>query len=477
MNFKNLVWIRRDLRLHDHHALSMALKNGSTQLLFIFDPLILNKLNSKTDRRITFIIDSLIELESELRKNHASLLVEIGNPKEIIKKLWEKYQFQNLFFNRDYEPYAKKRDLEIENLMSTNGVIVQHFKDHVFFEKHEVLNQTREIYKVFTPYKNKWLENFRQQESVIPNYKCDLKKLFRSQPLNTLIENDFHQKLGFINMHDNLLKGGSKKALQRLKEFQNDIDNYHDWRNLPAINKTSNLSPYIRHGNLSIRDMIRLPYKRTSEHQNLGATTWWSEIIWRDFYQMILDVFPKVEKSSFKTQYDQIKWSGDPDHFKAWCNGETGYPIIDAAMRCLNSTGMMHNRLRMIVASFLCKTLLLDWHLGEKYFAEKLLDFDLAANNGGWQWSASTGVDAQPYFRIFNPYSQSEKFDKEGDFIRTWCPELSHFNNKLIHSPHDADIAEQAKAQCVIGIDYPHPIVSYKINREKAIGMYKSVTN
>lgn len=474
MKFKNLVWIRRDLRLHDHHALSMALKDGPTQLVFIFDPQILNKLTSKNDRRVTFILESLIEIENELRKSGASLLVEIGEPKEVMKKLFNQYHFQNLFFNRDYEPYAKKRDQEVEKTLSPLGVKVQHFKDHVFFEKHEVLNQTREIYKVFTPYKNKWLEIFRQQESVIPQYKCDLDNLFRTKPLNTLLEKDFHHELGFVNMQDNLLKGGSKKALNRLKEFQKDIDMYHEWRDLPALNKTSNLSPYIRHGNLSIRDMIRLPYKLTNDIKNEGASIWWSEIIWRDFYQMILDVFPKVEKNSFKPQYDQINWLGNPEHFKLWCNGETGYPIIDAAMRCLNATGMMHNRLRMIVASFLCKTLLLDWRLGEKYFAEKLLDFDLAANNGGWQWSASTGVDAQPYFRIFNPYAQSEKFDSDGEFIRTWCPELSHFDKKTIHSPHDADIVEQAKAQCVIGSDYPHPIVSYKINREKAIVMYKS---
>lgn len=474
MKFKNLVWIRRDLRLHDHHALSKALNTGPTQLVFIFDPNILEKLPHKEDRRVTFILESLIELETELRKHGASLLIEIGNPKEIILELHKKYQFQNLFFNRDYEPYAKTRDQEVEKLLNSKGVNVQHFKDHVFFEKHEVLNQAREIYKVFTPYKNKWLETFKNQESIIPNFKCDLKNLHLTQKLNPLLEDDFHHKLGFIPTNDNLLKGGSKKAILRLKNFSKDIDMYHQWRDLPALNKTSNLSPYIRHGNLSIRDMIRLPYMLSNEVKNEGANIWWSEIIWRDFYHMILDVFPKIEKSSFKPQYDQIKWMGNPAHFKQWCNGETGYPIIDAAMRCLNATGMMHNRLRMIVASFLCKTLLLDWRLGEKYFAYKLLDFDLAANNGGWQWSASTGVDAQPYFRIFNPYSQSEKFDSEGEFIRTWCPELSHFDKKTIHSPHDADIVEQAKAQCVIGIDYPHPIVSYKINREKAILMYKT---
>ena len=476
MNFKNLVWIRRDLRLHDHHALSESLKDGVTQLVFIFDPFILNKLENKEDRRITFIIESLMEVERKLQESGSSLIIKIGDPKEVLIDLYKKHKYKNLFFNRDYEPYAKKRDQNVEKSLSELGVTVQHFKDHVFFEKHEVLNQSREIYKVFTPYKNKWLEVFKSQESYIANYKCQLNNLHQSSALNSILEEDFHSKIGFKNMQDNLLKGGSHLALNRLKEFQKDIDLYHQWRDLPAINKTSNLSPYIRHGNLSVRDMIRLPSKILQDHKNEGASVWWSEIIWRDFYQMILDVYPRVEKNSFKPQYDKVVWLGNPEHFKAWCNGETGFPIVDAAMRCLNATGMMHNRLRMIVASFLCKTLLIDWRLGEEYFAKKLLDFDLAANNGGWQWSASTGVDAQPYFRIFNPYSQSEKFDADGEFIRTWCPELSHFPKKLIHSPHDADIVEQASAKCVIGTDYPHPIVSYKLNREKAITMYKSAT-
>lgn len=474
MKLQNIVWIRRDLRLHDHHALSMALKSGTTQLLFIFDPAILDKLTDKSDRRITFILESLKAIETELRKIGGSLIVEIGEPKDVFEKLHEKYQFNHLFFNRDYEPYAKIRDQKVEKFLLSKGVEVTHFKDHVIFEKHEVLSQSREIYKVFTPYKNKWLETFKNNDSTIPNFKCDLKTIFQTKPLNSLLEKDFHQEIGFINMEDNLLKGGSSEALKRLKLFENDISMYHQWRDLPALNKTSNLSPYIRHGNLSIRDMIRLPNKILEKEKNEGANIWWSEIIWRDFYQMILDVFPKVEKSAFKPQYDQISWLGDQGHFIRWCNGDTGYPIVDAAMRCLNATGMMHNRLRMIVASFLCKTLLIDWRLGEKYFAQKLLDFDLAANNGGWQWSSSTGVDAQPYFRIFNPYTQSEKFDSEGEFIRTWCPELSHFDKKLIHYPQDADIVEQAKAQCVIGKDYPHPIVSYKVNREKAIAMYKT---
>ncbi len=475
MNIPQLVWLRRDLRLHDHHALKIALDSGElTALVFIFDPLILNLLTNKHDRRLTFIIESLEEIEKKLNDYGSSLIIRIGNPIEVWPVLVEEFQTKKVFFNRDYEPYAKKRDDEVTKLLKKKNVQVENYKDHVFFEKHEVLSQSREIYKVFTPYKNKWLEIFKAQDSHIPEYKTNLKNLFITKPLNTLLKNDLHLELGFVRMQDNLLKGGTSHALKRLQEFKDDIDQYDEWRNIPALNKTSNLSVYIRHGNLSVRDMLRLPHSILSKQKNDGANVWMSEIIWRDFYQMILDVYPKVEKSCFKPQYDNVKWVNNKEHFKAWCEGNTGYPIVDSAMRCLNETGMMNNRLRMVVASFLCKTLLIDWRWGEKYFAEKLLDFDLAANNGGWQWSASTGVDAQPYFRIFNPYSQSEKFDPDGEFIKTWCIELSHFDKKTIHSPHDTDFVEQAKAQCVIGKDYPHPIVAYKIQREKALTMYKS---
>ncbi len=467
----NIVWFRRDLRLHDHRALSEALKTKKDTLcVFIFDPKILESL-PKNDRRITFIIESLEEMEKQLRKVGSSLLIEIGDPKNILEYIFKKYQAKNLFYNRDYEPYAKKRDSAVEKMIKRENGQIFSFKDHVFYEKHEVLTQSREVYKVFTPYKNKWLEIFTFQEKIIPLYKTEAHFFVQCKPLNDILENDFHKKIGFNRMSDNLLKGGSLHGLKRLNCFADDIADYDVNRNLPALNKTSNLSVYIRHGNISIRDMIRAALA----HKNQGAKTWLSEIIWRDFYQMILDVYPKVEKECFKTKYNQLKWNRDQKLFALWCKGKTGYPIVDSAMRCLNETGMMNNRLRMIVASFLCKTLLLDWKLGEKYFAEKLFDFDLAANNGGWQWCASTGVDAQPYFRIFNPYSQSEKFDPEGNFIKEWCPELKHFSKKLIHSPHDANTAEQAKAKCIIGMDYPGPVVSYKVNREKALSLYKAI--
>jgi len=469
---KNLCWIRRDLRLHDHHALSMALKNAEeTFLVFIFDKNILDKLSDKNDKRISLIMDALIEIEQSLADHHSGLILKYGDPKIEIPKLARELQVEGVFFNRDYEPYAKERDSHVEKSLRAQGVEVQHFKDHVFFEKNEILTGSREIYKVFTPYKNKWLEHFRAQDSIVPDYKCDLKKLARFKNKESVLAKDWFKEIGF-NRTETILSGGTSHAKKRLKDFQKNISRYKEARDIPALNMTSLLSPYIRFGNISIRDMIRASIHSSDE----GSQTWLSEIIWRDFYQVILDVYPKVENHCFKTDYDKIKWTGKKEHFQMWCEGKTGFPIVDAAMRCLNETGFMHNRLRMVVASFLTKTLLIDWRRGERYFAEKLLDYDLAANNGGWQWSASTGVDAQPYFRIFNPWNQSEKFDEEGKFIREWCPELKGFSNKKIHYPHETDMVEQAQAGCVIGKDYPHPIVSYKIQKEKALAMYKAIS-
>jgi deoxyribodipyrimidine photo-lyase len=468
---KNLCWIRRDLRLHDHHALSEALKNGdSTYVVFVFDENILNNLSAPNDKRITFIIDSLIEIESELNEYESSLLICYGNPKKEISDLVKKLKIDNLYFNRDYEPYAKARDKDITCSLQKQGISVHSFKDHVFFEKDEVLTEQKGIYKVFTPYKNKWISIFKSHESVVQNFKCDLRKLAKYKNDKSIKNIDLYKIINFTkNM--SIQKGGTSQALKHLKQFEKHISNYNTARDIPSLNQTSNLSAYIRMGNISIRQMIRLSIKEN----DIGHATWLSELIWRDFYQVILDAYPEVVDHCFKVEYEKIKWPGTNIHFQLWCSGMTGYPIVDAAMRCLNETGMMHNRLRMIVASFLVKTLLVDWRKGEKYFALKLLDYDLAANNGGWQWSASTGVDAQPYFRIFNPYRQSEKFDKEGIFIKIWCPELKAFPSKLIHYPQVAELDEQAQAKCVIGVNYPEPIVNYKEQKAKALKMYNSI--
>lgn len=457
----SLCWVRRDLRLHDHAALSKATSDGETSMVFIFDSVILNKLKDKNDSRITFIYQSLQEMEREIKKHGSSLIIRYGDPVDIIPELAKELNVTQVYCNRDYEPYAKERDTKVGKKLVALGIGFDQFKDHVIFEKHEVKTNQDGIYKVFTPYKNKWIENFEHTGKMIPDFKAQLKNLRKFKNQKNILEHDWYKEIGFTETTP-WLPGGTKAGLQRLEFFEGIIHEYKDKRNFPAIDGTSLLSAYIRHGNISIRDMLRMG----SAHRSEGAKTWVSELIWRDFYQMILDAYPHVEKSPFKKEYGKIKWQGKGPHFEAWCEGRTGFPLIDAAMRCLNATGRMHNRLRMVVASFLCKTLLINWQKGEMYFAEKLLDYDLAANNGGWQWAASSGCDAQPYFRIFNPYSQSEKFDPKGDFIREWMPELAHLSSKEIHHPPLEKVP-----------DYISPIVSYEENREKALFMYSVVKN
>jgi deoxyribodipyrimidine photo-lyase len=454
----NLCWLRRDLRLHDHAALAKALEDETT-LVFVFDKCILDKLHDKHDRRLTFIYDSLKEIEGLANKKGSSVIIRYGDPVEEIPKLAQELKVKNVYCNRDYEPYAKERDLKVGKKLTALGIGFDQFKDSVFFEKHEVLTNQGGIYKVFTPYKNKWIETFENTGKIIPDYECHLKNLRKFDNPQNILNQDWYKEIGFIETPA-LLKGGTSQALKRLQDFDKRMNEYKEKRDFPALPGTSLLSTYIRHGNLSVRDMLRA----ATPHRSEGAKTWISEIIWRDFYQMILDCFPHVSKGSFKRDYDKIKFPGGQKEFDAWASGQTGYPIIDASMRCLNATGMMHNRLRMIVASFLCKTLLIDWKKGEHYFAEKLLDFDLAANNGGWQWSSSSGCDAQPYFRIFNPYSQSEKFDPKGDFIRQWVPELAHLSAKEIQKPDP-----------LLAPDYPRPIVSYELNRQRCLEMYAVV--
>ncbi len=463
---KGLCWIRRDIRLHDHHALSAAIANcDEVQLIFIFDSKILSKL-PKNDRRVSFIHESLEFIENELNKKGASIIIRHGDPIEEIPMAMLKYKCDALFFNKDFEPYALKRDKKIKSLIKN----AHEYLDHVYYEPKRILNGKGEVYKVFTPYKKKWLEELKNEDNQVALYKCALNQFSEVTNKHSLLKFDWMEEIGFEKT-TNALQGGTKEAKKHLLKFEKKIQDYKEARDIPSIEGTSNLSPYIRHGCLSIRDMMRAALKSNSN----GAQIWLSELIWREFYQMILFHFPHVEKSSFKKQYDAIKWKGTDEHFKLWCEGQTGFPIIDGAMRCLNQTGMMHNRLRMIVASFLCKTLLIDWRRGEEYFALKLLDFDLAANNGGWQWSSSTGCDAQPYFRIFNPYSQSQRFDGEGKFIKRYCPELKFFNSKYIHAPHETDILIQTEAQCLLGSDYPYPIVDYKTNRDQALKMYKEI--
>jgi len=437
----------------------MALSGGETSIVFIFDTHILNKLKNKSDPRVTFIYQSLVELEQELQKHGSSLFILYGKPEEEIPELAQKLKVKTVMWNRDYEPYAKKRDAQVAKKLNAQGIDTQDFKDSVYFEKQEVLKNDGGIYKVFTPYKNKWLELFELSDRSVPEYKTNLKNLKQHTFKKNILEHDWYPEIGFQETLP-FLSGGRKAGLKRLKKFAEHINLYDKTRDFPSLDGTSLLSVYLRHGAISVREMVKL----ASSHPSSGNRTWLNEIIWRDFYHMILDAFPRVEKEAFKTEYNHLSYPGGPREFKAWCEGQTGYPIVDAAMRQLNATGMMHNRLRMIVASFLCKILLVDWKKGEAYFAEKLLDYDLASNNGGWQWSSSSGCDAQPYFRIFNPYTQSKKFDHEGKFISQWIPELKHLKGHDLHHPSP-----------LLAPTYPAPIVDYELNRKRALIMFEKL--
>ena len=461
---KALVWIRRDIRLADNTALSVACEeNDEVHVVFVFDDNILSKLKDPMDKRVTFIHHGLIELHEELKNYSSGLNVLFGDPTDLIPAFAKKLKVQKLYFNRDYESYAIKRDQKVIKSLNDETIEVKNFRDHVIFESTEILKKDKTPYKVFTPYKNAWIDQFKKETARAKTFRLNTKK-FSSQVPADLGKYDWMKKIGFKTAQLEIPLGRSG-GLKKLKAFKQRISTYQDTRDLLESTSTSGLSPYLRHGMISIREMLNLGL----EDEKIVHSIYVSEIIWREFYQMILAQFPIVEKGSFKPQYDGINWIGGQKEFNAWKNGQTGFPIVDAAMRCLNETGLMPNRLRMVTASFLCKTLLVDWRKGEQYFAEKLLDFDLGANNGGWQWSSSSGCDSQPYFRIFNPLAQSQKFDPKGNFIRQWCPELSKLDNKQIHAPNSVGPLFLLEK----GIEYPAPVVDYGQKRQEALNMYK----
>lgn len=443
-----LVWVRRDLRLQDHAPLAHALSRAEeVAVAFVFDPNILNPLE-KTDRRLSFIHQSLEELDANLKTRGSNLLVRIGDPKTEIPRLAREIGADLVVTGRDYEPYGKERDKAVGQRVALETV-----KDQVIFEGLELTTQSGGAFKVFTPYKKAWLAQLSAEQWDERQTKG------KFVPAKELKSPDWSLKtLGFTPTHL-WLEPGEAAAQKLLKNFRPKMEDYTDARNFPSREGTSGLSLHLRFGTISIRACVRAALAQKSP----GANTWLSELIWRDFYHMILDQNPHVVGHAYRKEYDKIRWPGKDAHFKAWCEGQTGYPIVDAAMRHFNATGWMHNRLRMVVASFLTKDLLVDWRRGEAHFARHLLDYDLAANNGGWQWSASTGCDAQPYFRIFNPYSQSEKFDPEGAFIRAHVPELKNVKGKAIHRP---DIAA-----------YPKPIVDHSAQREKALALFQKEKN
>lgn len=426
-----LFWFRRDLRLEDNTGLYYALQQEENVLpLFIFDKKILDKLDDKSDARVDFIYQQLLSIDKELAKKGSSILVKYGNPEDIYRELLGEFDIQSVYSNRDYEPYAKERDGAIEKLLKEKNIPFLTFKDQVIFEPGEILNGSGEFYKVFTPFSKVWLEKFKNtQTKLLSNYHW--KKLYQTNSLPVISL----EEMGFEK---------TNLSIPPIKADEDIIAHYDQTRNFPAQSGTSRLGIHLRFGTISIRQLALTAAKLND--------TFLNELIWREFYMMILDYNPQVVNRAFKPQYDHIPWRNNEEEFEAWCEGKTGYPIVDAGMRELNSTGYMHNRGRMIVASFLTKHLLIDWRWGETYFAKKLLDFELASNNGGWQWAAGTGTDTQPYFRIFNPESQTEKFDKELKYIKKWIPEFGTSQ-------------------------YPKPIVDHKFARLRALDTYKKTLN
>ncbi len=428
MNKIAIFWFRRDLRLEDNHGLYKALSGDKKIIpIFIFDTNILNPL-PKNDSRVEFIHNQLIQINSQLQKSGSTLLTFQGNPLNVFKKLMNKFFIESVFCNKDYEPYAIKRDLEIKEFLLSKNSQFNSFKDHVISEENEVLKDDGTPYKVYTPYSKKWLSVFKQKPlEMYPSQKY----LYNFYPLEK--REIFHlSEIGFSN---------SKIEIPNFDINPNLIDAYEAKRNFPATNGTSKLGVHLRFGSISIR-------KAVSQAQKSENNTFLKELIWREFFMQILWHFPHTVHKAFKTQYDAIEWRNNKNEFLSWKEGRTGYPLIDAGMRELNSTGFMHNRVRMLAGSFLCKHLLIDWRWGEAYFAEKLLDFELASNVGNWQWIAGCGVDAAPYFRIFNPTTQIEKFDNQFIYIKKWIPEFQE-------------------------LTYSTPMVNHKVARERCLMIYK----
>ena len=430
----NLFWHRRDLRIEDNSGLFKALTSGQKiQAVFIFDSNILNLLSDKEDARITFIYREISRLKAEYQSLGADLLVLYGDSIELIPQLALEMGADVVFTNRDYEPKAVLRDTRIDELLATHKIKFIGAKDHVIFEKDEITKGDGSPYTIYTPYANKWREKFKDQ-SYTPfpteNYFHYLAPIYSAQQLLSL------EEMGF--------KENKKIDFPPLTIPTEILQNYHETRDYPSIKGTSKLSIHLRFGTISIRKLVQVASTKNPVYLN--------ELIWRDFYQMIIHHFPQSVKEAFKVKYERIEWEHNEIHFNAWCEGKTGYPLVDAGMRELNNTGFMHNRVRMVVASFLCKHLLLDWKWGAAYFAEKLLDYEEASNIGGWQWAAGCGCDAAPYFRVFNPTLQQQKFDPKFDYIKKWVPE---FGTKA----------------------YPEPIIEHTFARDRVINRYKYALN
>jgi deoxyribodipyrimidine photo-lyase len=464
-----LVWFRRDLRDFDHAALHHALKNARQVVCaFVFDRDILDALPDPADRRVEFIHAGVIELQRALASRGGGLVVKYAAARDAIVGLAAELQVDAVFFNHDDDPAALARDAAVEAALHDRGTAVHHYKDAVVLERDEVLTANKTPYLVYTPYKNAWLKKLTPHDLKAYPVEADADRLVAlSTPVPTLRE------LGCAptNLRELELPTGMSGGARLLEDFMQRIDRYRETRDFPALKGPSYLSAHLRFGTVSIRQLAAAAWQQGGR----GAQTWLSELIWRDFYHQVLWHRPDVASGhTYKPQYDALPWPNPPGHLEAWCGARTGYPLIDAAMRQLNQTGYMHNRLRMVTASFLVKDLLVDWRRGERYFADTLVDFDLAANSGGWQWAASVGCDAQPWFRIFNPVAQSEKFDPTGAFIRRYVPELARIPDKFIHAPWKLPASEQMRLGVIVGQSYPAPIVEHAVQRAQALALFKT---
>ena len=473
-----LVWLRRDLRLTDHAALYHALSQHSrVYVAFVFDRDILDPL-PRQDRRVAFIRESLVELDTALRAVGSALIVRHDRPRTAIPVLARTLGVAAVYTNRDYEPTAVLRDRDVAQTLGLDGIGFHSFKDQAIFDLDEVLTQAGKPFTVFTPYKNAWYKkadlsntDFFIRPYPVARYFAHLAMPPMATGVPELAELGFEPtdlaQIGIVP--------GTAGGQGRLEDFCTRMDRYKAARDFPAVKGVSYLSVHLRFGTVSIRELAGRAWRDGSE----GALAWLNELIWRDFYFAILHHFPHVIGHAFKPAFDAVRWESahsEPDWHSAWCSGHTGYPLVDAAQRQLLKTGWMHNRLRMVSASFYTKDLGLDWRTGETWFAQWLLDFDLSANNGGWQWSASTGCDAQPWFRIFNPVTQSERFDPQGKFIRRYVPELANVPDKYIHAPWTMPAELQTACGVLIGRDYPAPIVDHAEARQQTLARFKAAT-
>lgn len=479
-----LVWMRRDLRVDDHAAMWHALRTARRVWCgFVFDRAILDPL-PRADRRVEFIRDSLVGVDAELRALAAShgvegagLIVRHGQAVDQIVALARSLAVQAVYASHDDDPRALARDARARGALADAGIMLHTCKDHVILERDEVMTASGSPFSVFTPYRNAWLRKLepshlepypvaRHAGALAPRPACE-------PGVPTLPEIGFEP----TNLHQLRLPSGPAGAQELLDDFLDRIDRYHETRDFPAVKGPSYLGPHLRFGTVSVRRLVREAHQRAAAGSR-GAEVWLAELVWREFYHQVLHHHPHVVGHAFRPACDGIRWEHGrkaDEHFAAWCEGRTGYPLVDAAMHQITQTGYMHNRLRMIVASFLTKDLGIDWRRGEAWFAERLNDYELASNNGGWQWSASTGCDAQPWFRIFNPVTQSRRFDPEGRFIRRYLPQLEGLPDKLVHAPWLARPADLEAAGVVLGRDYPQPIVDHAAARERTLARYAQV--